>query len=43
MKKIAKIVILSFLIFNNVIDEERDNKLNNLFKQLKNSENTKAI
>ena len=43
MKKIAKIVILSFLIFNNVIAEERDNKLNNLFKQLKNSENTKAI
>ncbi len=43
MKKLAKIVILSFLIFNNVIAEERDNKLNNLFKQLKNSENTKAI
>ena len=43
MKKIAKIVILSFLIFNNVIAEERDNELNNLFKQLKNSENTKAI
>tara|TARA_Y100000814_G_scaffold60009_1_gene37194 strand:- start:231 stop:791 length:561 start_codon:yes stop_codon:yes gene_type:complete len=43
MKKIAKIIILSFLIFNNVIAEERDNELNNLFKQLKNSENTKAI
>ena len=43
MKKLAKIIILSFLIFNNVIAEERDNELNNLFKQLKNSENTKAI
>ena len=43
MKKIAKIVILSFLIFNNVIAEERDNQLNNLFKQLKNSESTKAV
>ena len=43
MKKIAKIVILSFLIFNNAIAEERDNQLNNLFKQLKNSESTKAV
>jgi len=42
MKKLAKIIILSFLIFNNVIAEERDNELNNLFKQLKNSEITKA-
>ena len=42
MKKLAKIIILSFLIFNNVIAEERDNELNNLFNQLKNSEITKA-
>ncbi len=42
MKKLAKIIILSFLIFNNVIAKERDNELNNLFKQLKNSEITKA-
>jgi len=42
MKKLAKIIILSFLIFNNVIAEERDNELNNLFKQLKNSKITKA-
>ena len=43
MKKIIQIIILSLLIFGNVSAEKRDNELNNLFKQLKNSENTKAI
>ncbi len=43
MKKFTKIIILSLLIFSSVSAEERDNELNNLFKQLKNSENTKAI
>ena len=43
MKKFAKIIILSLLIFSGVSAEKRDNELNNLFKQLKNSENTKAI
>ena len=43
MKKIIKIIILSLLIFSNVSAEKRDNELNNLFQQLKVSENTKAI
>ncbi|SVC29820.1 uncharacterized protein METZ01_LOCUS282674, partial [marine metagenome] len=43
MKKLAQIIILILLIFSNVSAEKRDNELNNLFKQLKNSENTKAI
>ena len=43
MKKIIKIIILSLLIFVNVSAEIRDNELNNLFQQLKVSENTKAI
>ena len=43
MKKLAQFIILSFLIFSNVSAEKRDNELNNLFKLLKNSENTKAI
>ena len=43
MKKFVQIIILSLLIFSNVDAEKRDNELNNLFKQLKNSENTKAI
>ena len=43
MKKFVQIIILSLLIFSNVGAEKRDNELNNLFKQLKNSENTKAI
>ena len=38
MKKLAQIIILSLLIFSNVSAEKRDNELNNLFKQLKNSE-----
>tara|TARA_B110000116_G_C16724474_1_gene530741 strand:- start:562 stop:1122 length:561 start_codon:yes stop_codon:yes gene_type:complete len=43
MKKILSILILSLLFFSNVNAEERKNKLNNLFKQLKNSQGTKAI
>ena len=43
MKKLVQLVILSLLIFSNVSAETRNNKLNNLFKLLKNSENTKAI
>ena len=43
MKKLLQIVILSLLIFSSVSAEKRDNELNNLFKLLKNSENTKAI
>ena len=37
------IMVLGLLFFNNVNAEERENELNNLFKQLKNSETTKAI
>ena len=43
MKKLAQIIILSFLIFSSASAEKRDNELNNLFTKLKNSENTKAI
>jgi len=43
MKKLLGIVVLGLLIFNNVNAEERESELNNLFKQLKNSEVTKAI
>ena len=43
MKKFVQIIILSLLIFSNVSAEKRDNELKNLFKQLKNSENTKSI
>jgi len=43
MKKLAQIIILSFLIFSSASAEKRDNELNNLFKQLKNSEVIKAI
>ena len=43
MKKFAQIIILSLLFFSNVSAEERESELNNLFKQLKNSEATKAI
>ena len=43
MTKFVQIIILSFLIFSNVSAEKRNNELNNLFKQLKNSENTQAI
>ena len=43
MKKILGIVFLSLLFFSNVNAEERETELNNLFKQLKNSEVTKAF
>ena len=37
------IMVLGLLFFSNVNAEERESELNNLFKQLKNSETTKAI
>ena len=43
MTKLLWIVILSLLFFVNIHAEERESELNNLFKQLKNSEATKAI
>ena len=36
-------MVLGLLFFSNVNAEERESELNNLFKQLKNSETTKAI
>ena len=43
MKKLAQTIILILLIFSNVSAEKRDNELNNLFTQLKNSEISNAI
>ena len=43
MKKLIQLIILSLLIFSGISAETRNNELNNLFKLLKNSENTKAI
>ena len=43
MKKFVQIIILSLLVFNNVNAEKRDIELQNLFKELKNSNNTKAV
>ena len=43
MKKLVQFIILSLLIFSSVSADTRNNELNNLFKLLKNSENTKAI
>jgi len=43
MKKFLAILVLGLLFFSNVNAEERESELNNLFKQLKNSESTKAI
>ena len=43
MKKLLAILVLGFLFFNNVNAEERESELNNLFKELKISEATKAI
>ena len=43
MKKYLAILVLGLLFFSNVSAEERESELNNLFKQLKNSEATKAI
>jgi len=42
MKKLLRILVLCLLFFSNVNAEERESELNNLFKQLKNSETTKA-
>ena len=42
MKKLLQIIILSLLIFNNVSAEKRDIELQNLFKELKNSEDRKV-
>ena len=43
MKKLIAILVLNLLFFSDVVAEERVSELNNLFKQLKNSEATKAI
>jgi len=43
MKKFLGIVVLGLFFFSNANAEKRENELNNLFKQLKNSEATKAI
>ena len=43
MKKLVQLIILSLLIFSNGSAENRVNELNNLFKLLKNGENTRAI
>ncbi len=43
MKKFAQIIILSLLVFSSVNAEKRDVELQNLFKELKNSDNTKAV
>ena len=43
MKKLITILVLGLLFFINVNAEERERELNNLFKQLKNSESAKAI
>ena len=37
MKKILRILVISLLLFSNVNAEERSNKLEKLFTQLKNS------
>ena len=43
MKKILGILVIGLFLSGNVNAEERESELNNLFKQLKNSEATKAI
>ena len=43
MKKYLAILVLGLLFFSTVNSEERESELNNLFKQLKNSEIAKAI
>ena len=43
MKKLLAILVLGLLFFSNVDAEERESELNNLFKQLKNSETSRAI
>ena len=43
MKKLLGIVVLVLFFFSNVNAEERKSELDNLFKQLKNSQTTQAI
>ena len=43
MKKILGIIVLGLLFFNNINAEERKSELDNLFKQLKNSEAQRSI
>jgi len=43
VKNFLSILILGLFFFGNANAGERENKLNNLFKQLKNSQGTKAI
>ena len=43
MKKLLGFLVLGLLFFSNANAEKRESELNNLFKQLKNSEATKAI
>ena len=43
MKKFISIIVLSLFFLANVNAEERESELNNLFKQLKNSQTKKAI
>jgi tetratricopeptide (TPR) repeat protein len=43
MKKLLGIMVLGLLFFSNVNAEERESELDNLFKQLKNSQTTQAI
>ena len=43
MKKLLGILVLCLFLISNVNAEERESELNNLFKQLKSSEATKAI
>jgi tetratricopeptide (TPR) repeat protein len=43
MKKLLGILVLSLFFFNNVNAEERESELDDLFKQLKNSEAPKSI
>ena len=43
MKRLLGIMFLGLLFFSSVNAEERESELNNLFKQLKNSQATQAI
>ena len=43
MKKFVQIIIISLLVFSNVNAEKRDIELQNLFKELKNSNYTNAV
>ena len=43
MKKLLGTIAILLLFLSNVNANERENKLNNLFKQLKNSEASSAV